>query len=115
MKKMQKIAPLVQSCRRSTATTGEAGHGDAEAPDEHGFNPLADVCRCWCGCRCSSGCSTANGFGPGATSNYVFGAEEVASFVEADLFGAKLSISLTQTLEVLAAFGRPHSCCWSRC
>ncbi|KEI44669.1 membrane protein insertase YidC [Saccharopolyspora rectivirgula] len=107
MKKMQKIAPLVRELQEK--------HGDdrqklamemQKLQSEHGFNPLAGCLPVLVQVPVFIGLfHVLNGFKPGATSNYVFGAEEVASFVEADLFGAKLSISLTQPAEVLAAFG----------
>jgi YidC/Oxa1 family membrane protein insertase len=49
-------------------------------------------------------------FTPGATSNHVFDQAGVASFLNADLFGAKLGNWVSQPVAELAAFGtdRPH-------
>ena len=49
-------------------------------------------------------------FKPGATSNHVFDHAGVTSFLNADLFGAKLGNWLSQPAAELAAFGtdRPH-------
>jgi YidC/Oxa1 family membrane protein insertase len=49
-------------------------------------------------------------FKPGATSNHVFDRAGVQSFLNADLFGAKLGNWLSQPMAVLREFGtdRPH-------
>jgi YidC/Oxa1 family membrane protein insertase len=49
-------------------------------------------------------------FTPGATSNHAFDRDGVVSFLNADLFGAKLGNWIHQPLADLAAFGtdRPH-------
>lgn len=49
-------------------------------------------------------------FTPTATTNHVFDHADVQSFLNADLFGAKLGNWLSQPAEVLATFGtdRPH-------
>ncbi|MFI7121199.1 membrane protein insertase YidC [Amycolatopsis sp. NPDC049868] len=47
-------------------------------------------------------------FSPGATSNHVFDQAGVRSFLNADLFGAKLGNWLSQPAAELAAFGTDH-------
>lgn len=50
-------------------------------------------------------CWVLRDFSPGATSNHVFDRAGVASFLNADLFGAKLGNWLSQSSAELAAFG----------
>lgn len=48
-------------------------------------------------------------FAPGARSNHVFDQAGVQSFLNADLFGAKLANWLSQSAAELAAFGTDHA------
>jgi YidC/Oxa1 family membrane protein insertase len=73
---------------------------------EQGFNPLSGCLPMLVQVPVFIGLfHVLNGFKPGAPGNFVFNAADVASFVEADLFGAKLSNTLSQPAELLATFG----------
>lgn len=107
MKKMQEFAPLVRELQEK--------HGDdkqklaaemQKLQTEQGFNPLSGCLPMLVQVPVFIGLfHVLNGFKPGAPGNFVFNAADVASFVEADLFGAKLSNTLSQPAELLATFG----------
>ncbi|WP_433870724.1 membrane protein insertase YidC [Saccharopolyspora sp. CA-218241] len=106
MRKMQEFAPKIREL--------QAQHGDdreklaremQKLQLEQGFNPLGGCLPMLVQIPVLFGLfHVLNGFKPGAPSNFVFNADEVASFVAADLFGAKLSNHIVQPAEVLANF-----------
>lgn len=107
MKKMQEFAPQIQELKDK--------HGDDQQKfaqemqklqAEHGFNPLGGCLPVLVQIPVFIGLfQVLNGFRPGAEQNFVFDADGVASFVEADLFGATLSTAMSRPAEVLASFG----------
>ncbi|MFC7342536.1 membrane protein insertase YidC [Saccharopolyspora griseoalba] len=111
MKKMQEFAPLVRDLQNK--------HGDdrqklaeemQKLQSEQGFNPLSGCLPMLVQIPVFIGLfHVLNGFKPGAQSNFIFNAEDVRSFVAADLFGAKLSNHISQSPEVLAGFGTDRS------
>nr|WP_218888600.1 membrane protein insertase YidC [Saccharopolyspora hordei] len=107
MKKMQEFAPVIRDL--------QAKYGDdrqklamemQKLQAEQGFNPLSGCLPVLVQVPVFIGLfHVLNGFKPGAPSNFVFDAHDVESFVAADFFGAKLSNTISQSPEVLAAFG----------
>src|SRR5699024_1031090 len=106
MRKMQQVAPRIQELRQQYGHDQQKLAAEMQKlQSETGFNPMA-------------GClpmlvqipvffalfRVLRGFRPDAGSNFVFGQDEVRSFVEADLFGAKLSNWISQSPETLSAF-----------
>ena len=110
MKKMQEFAPLMRDL--------QSKHGDdrqklaeemQKLQTEQGFNPLSGCLPMFVQIPVFIGLfHVLNGFKPGAQSNFIFDADDVRSFVAADLFGAKLSNHLSQSSEVLSSFGTDH-------
>lgn len=107
MKKMQEFAPQVRSLQEKYGHDKQRLAQEMQKlQQEQGFNPISGCLPMLVQVPVFIGLfHVLNGFRPGAESNFVFGKEEVASFVSADLFGAKLSNTISQTPEVLAAFG----------
>ena len=106
MKKMQDFAPQIKAL--------QAKHGDdrqalaqemQKLQSEQGFNPVSGCLPMLVQVPVFIGLfHVLRGFVPGAPSNFVFNASDVSSFVEADLFGAKLSNTISQAPEQLASF-----------
>lgn len=106
MKKMQEFAPQIKEL--------QAKHGDdrqklsqemQKLQLEQGFNPVSGCLPMLVQIPVFLGLfQVLNGFRPGAQGNFVFNAADVSSFVRADLFGAKLSNTISQSPEQLAAF-----------
>lgn len=111
MKKMQEFAPLMRDL--------QSKHGDdrqklaeemQKLQAEQGFNPLSGCLPMLVQIPVFIGLfHVLNGFKPGAQANFIFDADDVRSFVAADLFGAKLSNHLSQSPEVLSSFGTDHT------
>ncbi|MCX2731285.1 membrane protein insertase YidC [Saccharopolyspora sp. NFXS83] len=107
MKKMQEFAPQVRSLQEKYGHDKQRLAQEMQKlQQEQGFNPISGCLPMLVQVPVFIGLfHVLNGFRPGADSNFVFGKEEVASFVSADLFGAKLSNTISQAPDVLAAFG----------
>ncbi|WP_425565170.1 membrane protein insertase YidC [Saccharopolyspora taberi] len=106
-RKMQKFAPQIQKLREKHKNDRQRMAQEMQKlQSEHGVNPLG-------GCLPAllqipvflSLFHVLREFQPGRQSNYIFDAEGVRSFVEADVFGAKLSNWITQSDHDLALFG----------
>ncbi|MBE9375608.1 membrane protein insertase YidC [Saccharopolyspora sp. HNM0983] len=106
-RKMQKFAPQIQKLREKYKGDRQRQAQEMQKlQSEHGVSPLG-------GCLPAllqipvflSLFHVLRSFQPGAQQNYVFDAEGVRSFVDASIFGAKLSNWITQPAEDLAAFG----------
>ncbi|GAB2739801.1 hypothetical protein GCM10027174_11410 [Salinifilum aidingensis] len=105
MKKMQEVAPRIKELQRKHGEDKQKLAMEMQKlQSETGFNPMA-------GCLpilvqvpvFFSLFHVLRGFRPGAESNFVFGPDGVRSFVEADLFGAKLANTISQSPQELAA------------
>lgn len=106
MKKMQDVAPQIRALQEK--------HGDdrqrlaqemQKLQSEQGFNPVSGCLPMIVQVPVFIGLfHVLRGFVPGAPSNFVFNSADVSSFVEADLFGAKLSNTISQPAEQLASF-----------
>ena len=106
-RKMQKFAPQIQKLREKYKGDRQRMAQEMQKlQSEHGVNPLG-------GCLPAllqvpvflSLFHVLRSFQPGAQSNFVFDAQGVQSFVDADIFGAKLSNWISQPAQELAAFG----------
>ncbi|QUH00168.1 membrane protein insertase YidC [Saccharopolyspora erythraea] len=106
-RKMQKFAPQIQKLREKHKNDRQRMAQEMQKlQSEHGVNPLG-------GCLPAllqipvflSLFTVLRDFKPGAPSNYIFDADGVRSFVEADIFGAKLSNWIVQSDQELALFG----------
>lgn len=106
MKKMQDVAPQIRALQEK--------HGDdrqrlaqemQKLQSEQGFNPVSGCLPMIVQVPVFIGLfHVLRGFVPGAPSNFVFNSADVSSFVEADLFGAKLSNTISQPADQLASF-----------
>ncbi len=106
-RKMQKFAPQIQKLREKYKNDRQRMAQEMQKlQSEHGVNPLG-------GCLPAvlqipvflSLFHVLRNFHPGAQSNYIFDKEGVDSFINADIFGAKLSNWITQPADQLALFG----------
>ncbi|MGI8309222.1 membrane protein insertase YidC [Saccharopolyspora hattusasensis] len=107
MKKMQEFAPQIRALQAKYGDDRQKLAAEMQKMQaEQGFNPISGCLPMLVQVPVFIGLfHVLNGFKPGAPSNYIFNADDVASFVAADLFGAKLSNTISQTPEVLATFG----------
>ena len=107
MKKMQEFAPQVRALQEKYGHDRQRLAQELQKlQTEQGFNPLGGCLPMLVQVPVFIGLfQVLHGFHPGAPSNFVFNAEDVSSFVAADLFGAKLSNTIGQPPEVLAMFG----------
>lgn len=106
-RKMQKFAPQIQKLREKYKNDRQRMAQEMQKlQSEHGVNPVG-------GCLPAllqipvfiSLFHVLRNFQPGATSNFIFDADGVRSFVNASIFGAKLSNWITQPAAELARFG----------
>ncbi|GAA2821886.1 membrane protein insertase YidC [Saccharopolyspora taberi] len=106
MKKMQEFAPHIKALQEKYGDDRQKMAQEMQKLQaEHGFNPISGCLPMLVQIPVFIGLfHVLNGFHPGAASNFVFNAEDVSSFVAADLFGAKLSNTISQAPEVLAQF-----------
>ncbi|MHA6798471.1 membrane protein insertase YidC [Bounagaea algeriensis] len=106
-RKMQKFAPQIQKVKDKYKNDRQRQAQEMQKlQSEHGVNPLG-------GCLpvlvqlpvFLSLFHVLRNFTPGAESNYVFDAAGVDSFINAHIFGAKLSNTISQSEAVLEEFG----------
>ncbi len=106
-RKMQKFAPQIQKLREKHKNDRQRMAQEMQKlQSEQGVNPLG-------GCLPAlvqipvflSLFHVLRNFDPNAQSNFVFGRQGVESFINADIFGAKLSNWITQPSAVLQEFG----------
>lgn len=106
-RKMQKFAPQIQKLREKYKNDRQRMAQEMQKlQSEHGVNPLG-------GCLPAlvqipvflSLVTVLRDFRPGVQSNFIFNAADVQSFMNASIFGAKLSNWITQPSAELAAFG----------
>jgi YidC/Oxa1 family membrane protein insertase len=107
MKKMQEVAPQMKALQQKYGDDRERLTQEMrKLQSEQGFNPISGCLPILVQIPVFIGLfHVLVGFRPGAVSNFVFDATDVASFVDASFFGAKLSSVITQPPQVLAAFG----------
>lgn len=107
MKKMQEFAPQVKALQEKYRDDSQRMKQELQKLSaEQGFNPLSGCLPILVQAPVFLGLfHVLRGFVPGARSNYVFNAADVASFVHASVFGAGLSNTIGQPAAVLASFG----------
>jgi len=107
MRKMQEFAPQIRKLQEKYRNDRQRLQQEMmKLQTEHGVNPLGGCLPALVQIPVFIGLfHVLREFKPGKTENYVFGADEVQSFVDANLFGAKLSTFITMPAEQLAAFG----------
>jgi YidC/Oxa1 family membrane protein insertase len=107
MKKMQEFAPQVKALQQKYRDDSQRLTKEVQKLyAENGFNPLSGCLPILVQAPVFIGLfHVLRGFSPGAPSNFVFNAADVASFVDASVFGARLSNTISQPAAVLASFG----------
>ena len=112
MRKMQEFAPQIKKLQEKYK--GDRQKLTAEMQKlqaEHGVNPLGGCLPILVQIPVFIGLfQVLKEFKPNKTENYIFNESEVRSFIDADLFGAKLSAFITMAQDQLSALGttRPH-------
>lgn len=106
MKKMQDVAPQIRALQEKYRDDRQRLAQEMQKlQSEQGFNPVSGCLPMIVQVPVFIGLfHVLRGFVPGAPSNFVFNSADVSSFVEADLFGAKLSNTISQPAEQLASF-----------
>lgn len=106
MKKMQDVAPQIRALQEKHRDDRQRLAQEMQKlQSEQGFNPVSGCLPMIVQVPVFIGLfHVLRGFVPGAPSNFVFNSADVSSFVEADLFGAKLSNTISQPAEQLASF-----------
>jgi YidC/Oxa1 family membrane protein insertase len=96
MRKMQSMAPEMQKLRKKYANDKQKLAAEMQKlQSENGANPLAGCLPVLVQVPVFIGLfHVLREFKPGKTENYFFGEEGVRSFIDADLFGAKLGASV---------------------
>jgi YidC/Oxa1 family membrane protein insertase len=112
MRKMQEFAPQIKKLQEKHK--GDRQKLTAEMQKlqaEHGVNPLGGCLPIFVQIPVFIGLfQVLREFKPGKTENYIFDEAGVRSFIDADLFGAKLSAFIRMPAHELAALAttRPH-------
>jgi YidC/Oxa1 family membrane protein insertase len=104
MRKMQEFAPQIRKLQEKYKGDRQRVTQEMQKLQaEHGVNPLGGCLPILIQIPVFIGLfHVLREFKPGKTSNYVFGADEVNSFLQADLFGTKLSAYMTLAQDQLA-------------
>ncbi|MDR7302016.1 membrane protein insertase YidC [Haloactinomyces albus] len=107
MKKMQEFAPQIRELQNKYRDDRQRMAQELQKLQaEEGFNPAGGCLPMLVQVPVFIGLfQVLNGFKPDAPSNFVFDRADVLSFVEADLFGANLANTISQSSQVLAKFG----------
>lgn len=107
MRKMQEFAPEMQKLKKKHGNDKQKLAAEMQKlQSQEGFNPLGGCLPVLVQVPVFIGLfQVLREFEPGKTENYFFDAQGVASFVEADFFGAKLGAWVLQGGEVLRSLG----------
>lgn len=112
MRKMQEFAPEIKKLQDKYKGDRQKLAAEMQKlQSEHGVNPLGGCLPVLVQIPVFIGLfQVLREFKPNKTENYIFGQAEVASFIDADLFGAKLSAFITMPLQQLSELGtdRPY-------
>jgi YidC/Oxa1 family membrane protein insertase len=105
MRKMQEFAPQIKKIQEKHKGDKQKLAAEMQKlQSEHGVNPLGGCLPILVQIPVFIGLfQVLKEFKPGKTENYVFNQSEVESFIEADLFGAKLSAFMTMAQDQLDA------------
>ncbi len=104
MRKMQEFAPEIKKLQEKHKGDRQKLAAEMQKlQSEHGVNPLGGCLPILVQIPVFIGLfQVLREFKPGKTENYGFNEAEVASFIDADLFGAKLSAYITMAQQQLA-------------
>jgi YidC/Oxa1 family membrane protein insertase len=107
MRKMQEFAPQIKKLQEKHKGDRQKLAAEMQKLQaEHGVNPLGGCLPILVQIPVFIGLfQVLREFKPGKTENYVFDQAGVDSFIQADLFGAKLSAYITLAQDQLAALG----------
>ena len=107
MRKMQEFGPEIRKLQeKHKGDRQRLAQEMQKLQSEHGVNPLGGCLPILIQIPVFIGLfHVLREFKPGKTSNYFFSAGEVQSFLQADLFGTKLSAYITLAQDQLAALG----------
>jgi YidC/Oxa1 family membrane protein insertase len=96
MRKMQEFSPEIQKLKKKYGNDRQKMAAEMQKLQaEHGVNPLGGCLPVLVQVPVFIGLfHVLREFEPGKTENYVFGADGVRSFIEADIFGAKLGAAI---------------------
>jgi YidC/Oxa1 family membrane protein insertase len=111
MRKMQEFAPEIKKLQAKYKNDRQKLAQEMQKlQSQHGVNPLGGCLPMILQIPVFFGLNNVlRGFKIGADKNYFFGADEVNSYLHADLFGARLSNFIAQPADQIAAFGANHT------
>jgi YidC/Oxa1 family membrane protein insertase len=107
MRKMQEFAPEMKKLQKKYANDRQRQAQEMQKLQrEHGFNPVGGCLPMLLQIPVFIGLfHVLRSFAPGHTENYGFDAQGVQSYIDANLFGARLSNFITQPQAALEALG----------
>jgi YidC/Oxa1 family membrane protein insertase len=107
MRKMQEFAPEIKKLQAKYKNDRQKLAQEMQKlQSQHGVNPLGGCLPMLLQIPVFFGLNNVlRGFMPNATGNYYFGAEEVQSYLHANLFGARLSNYMTQSSAEMTSLG----------
>jgi YidC/Oxa1 family membrane protein insertase len=107
MRQMQQFAPEIKKLQKKYANDRQKQAAEMQKLQrEHGFSPLGGCLPMLLQVPVFIGLfHVLRSFAPGHTENYFFDAHGVQSYIDANLFGARLSNYISQTDEQLHALG----------
>ena len=107
MRAMQQFAPEMKKIQKKYANDKQRQAQEMQKLQrEHGFSPLGGCLPMLMQIPVFIGLyHVLRSFQPGHTENYFFNAQGVASYIDADIFGARLSNFITQPQAALEALG----------
>jgi YidC/Oxa1 family membrane protein insertase len=107
MRKMQEFAPEIKKLQAKYKNDKQKLAQEMQKlQSQHGVNPLGGCLPMLLQIPVFFGLNNVlRGFHPGATGNYYFGADEVESYLHANLFGARLSNFIAQGSGEMTSLG----------
>jgi YidC/Oxa1 family membrane protein insertase len=110
MRQMQQFAPEIKKIQKKYANDRQRQAAEMQKLQrEHGFSPLGGCLPMLIQIPVFIGLfHVLREFKQGKTENYVFDEAGVASYIDAHIFGAKLSNFITQPAEQMEALGDPN-------
>ncbi|MFD1048115.1 membrane protein insertase YidC, partial [Kibdelosporangium lantanae] len=111
MRKMQEFAPEIKKLQAKYKNDRQKLAQEMQKlQSQHGVNPLGGCLPMILQIPVFFGLNNVlRGFHAGATGNYFFGADEVNSYMHADLFGARLSNFIAQPVQQINEMGANHT------
>jgi YidC/Oxa1 family membrane protein insertase len=111
MRKMQEFAPEIKKLQAKYKNDRQKLAQEMQKlQSQHGVNPLGGCLPMILQIPVFFGLNNVlRGFTQGATKNYFFGSDEVHSYLNADLFGARLSNFIAQSVADIEKLGANHT------